>query len=162
MEGEHNSLKNDHNALKQELSSLKDDHDALKNEHSSLKIELDSLRNDHKTLQNNFNELVEKFTQSRELTFGFNDEFLSGSSIATSKEEKMYLQTVLVQKRYCLKISTVLLYKGSQNGWQYADFHARADNKGPTITLFKVQDTNLRCGGFTSVNWDSAGSYKAD
>jgi hypothetical protein len=55
-----------------------------------------------------------------------------------------------------------MLYKGSVHGWNYIDFHSRADNKGPTITFFKVAETGRRCGGFTSISWDTSSSYKSD
>ncbi len=56
----------------------------------------------------------------------------------------------------------MLLYRGSDHGWMYDDFHSRADNKGPTITFFKVKETGRRCGGFTSISWDTSGDYKKD
>ena len=56
----------------------------------------------------------------------------------------------------------MLLYRGSDHGWGCKDFHSRADNKGPTITFFKVEETGRRCGGFTSISWDTSGFYKKD
>jgi hypothetical protein len=44
----------------------------------------------------------------------------------------------------------------------FKDFHSRADNKGPTITFFKVKESGRRCGGFTSISWDTSNSYKSD
>jgi hypothetical protein len=47
------------------------------------------------------------------------------------------------------RMETVLLYKGSRDGFYRKDFHSRADNKGPTISLFKMKSGDV-IGGFTS------------
>jgi hypothetical protein len=48
---------------------------------------------------------------------------------------------------------TVLEYRGSDHGWEYDDFHERADNKGWTVSLFKILDGDC-VGGFTTQSWD--------
>jgi hypothetical protein len=48
---------------------------------------------------------------------------------------------------------TVLEYRGSDHGWWKADFHKGADNKGWTVTLFKILDGDC-VGGFTTQTWD--------
>ncbi len=45
---------------------------------------------------------------------------------------------------------TLLLYRGSRDGWLAKDFHIRCDGKSPTITLFKIKD-GPNVGGFTNV-----------
>ena len=45
-----------------------------------------------------------------------------------------------------------LCYRASTDGWYGKDFHAKCDNKGPTIVLVKVDDYIF--GGFTDTNWD--------
>ena len=51
---------------------------------------------------------------------------------------------------------TTLLYNASAHGWTAFDFHARCDDKGPTIVLYKL--LNGDCIGDTLVNsgiiWD--------
>ncbi len=47
-----------------------------------------------------------------------------------------------------------MLYRGSLHGWNAKDFHDRCDNKGPTISLFKVKDGDC-IGGYTMENWQS-------
>ena len=56
-----------------------------------------------------------------------------------------------------------LVYRGSRDGWMFKDFHARADNKGPTLTLIRTKTGRL-CGGFTKVPWQSltSGDYFKD
>jgi hypothetical protein len=47
-----------------------------------------------------------------------------------------------------------LLYRGSDHGWKALDFHSRCDNKGPTISLFKIKDGDC-IGGYTNAQWSS-------
>lgn len=47
---------------------------------------------------------------------------------------------------------TFLLYRGSRDGWTGKDFHSRCDDKGATISLFKIKDGSC-FGGFTSESW---------
>ena len=46
-----------------------------------------------------------------------------------------------------------LLYRASRDGFRAATFHARCDNKGPTVTI--VKSGNNIFGGFTEVSWQS-------
>lgn len=50
--------------------------------------------------------------------------------------------------------STVLIYNGSAHGWKTKDFHSRCDDKGPTISLFKIKDDDC-IGGYASISWES-------
>ena len=49
-----------------------------------------------------------------------------------------------------------LLYRGSRDGWRSSDFHNCCDNKGPTVTLIKVENTygKYKFGGYTDQSWD--------
>ena len=73
-----------------------------------------------------------------------------------SFEERLFLYTTTMQIKSSTKVKTTFLYRASVDGWNSTDFHSKCDLKGPTITFFKVKDTNLRCGGFTSLNWNVA------
>ena len=58
-----------------------------------------------------------------------------------------------------------LLYRGTDcNEWTNAGVHSRIDNRGSIVVLMKIKQTGRRCGGFTSVSWESpsSGSYKKD
>ncbi len=72
------------------------------------------------------------------------DSFLELSKCATENKQKEYLLKLLGNKRFI----TYMLYRGSENGWKYEDFHSRCDNKGPTISLFKIKDGDV-IGGYT-------------
>ena len=62
------------------------------------------------------------------------------------------------------KFVTALLFRGSEHGRMGKDFHSRCDNKGPTISLYKVKDGDC-IGGFTKAQWespDSRGKFVGD
>jgi hypothetical protein len=70
------------------------------------------------------------------------------ASKCTSKiEEKKYLLKLLGNKI----LVTSLLYSGTIHGWEPIDFHSRCDNKGPTITLIKVEENGDCIGGYTNL-----------
>ena len=48
-----------------------------------------------------------------------------------------------------------LLYRASRDGFRAATFHARCDDKGPTVTI--VKSGNNIFGGFTELSWQSPG-----
>ena len=47
----------------------------------------------------------------------------------------------------------VLLYRASRDGWSSTTFHARCDERGPTVVVVKSVDYLF--GGFTEQSWDS-------
>jgi len=59
------------------------------------------------------------------------------------------------------KIKAELLYRLSQNGENISTFHELCDNKGPTLTLFHVNDGN-KVGIYTPLSWDSNSEWKMD
>ncbi len=46
-------------------------------------------------------------------------------------------------------IEAEIVYRGSDDGWEYKDFHRCADHKGVTVTLFKIEDGDC-IGGYTT------------
>ena len=78
------------------------------------------------------------------------NDFLPSSKCATEKQQKEYLHKLLGNKRFV----TILLFCGSLHGWKAKDFHSRCDNKGPSISLFKIKDGDC-IGGYTKAQWES-------
>ena len=52
------------------------------------------------------------------------------------------------------KIRAELLYRLSENGDKFSTFHKLRDDKGPTLTLFHVNDGNI-VGIYTPLSWYS-------
>ena len=67
------------------------------------------------------------------------------------------MQKLLGNKRFV----TILLYSGSIHGWRAIDFHSRCDDKGPTISLFKVKDGDC-IGGYSKAKWTSDRCFIGD
>jgi hypothetical protein len=55
----------------------------------------------------------------------------------------------------------MLLYRGSRDGFQGSNFHAKCDGKSNTLTVIETTK-GFVFGGFAAVSWDSSGSYKPD
>ncbi|TNV70633.1 hypothetical protein FGO68_gene12183 [Halteria grandinella] len=58
---------------------------------------------------------------------------------------------------------TVLLYRGTRDGWLHSDFHNLCDERGPTLTILKTKKGRI-CGGYTKLGWTNpqSGEYKFD
>jgi len=54
-----------------------------------------------------------------------------------------------------------LLYKGSANGFQAANFHSLCNSKGPTISVMKSTSNHL-FGGYSPIAWTSRNNYVYD
>ena len=54
-----------------------------------------------------------------------------------------------------------LLYRLSRDGKGFQTFHNLCDNKGMTLSLFKLYDGNI-LGGYTTKDWDDSNSWKKD
>ena len=54
-----------------------------------------------------------------------------------------------------------LLYRASRDGFNAASFHAMCDHQPRTLTVIKTTKEFI-FGGYTSVEWDSSSSWKAD
>src|SRR2546423_5181850 len=52
-----------------------------------------------------------------------------------------------------------LLYRASRDGNTNAAFHEKCDNKGPTIVIVKIKDSDQIVGGYNPISWDQRGSY---
>ncbi len=85
------------------------------------------------------------------------ENFLDNSKVATENQQKEYLRKLLGNKKFV----TYMLYRGSDHGWTAKDFHDRCDNKGPTISLFKVKDGDV-IGGYSKAQWSSDGKHVGD
>jgi hypothetical protein len=56
----------------------------------------------------------------------------------------------------------ILLYRGSRDGFGAEDFHSKCDEKSPTLTIIKAQDSDFIFGCYTEAEWDSSGGFKLD
>jgi hypothetical protein len=54
-----------------------------------------------------------------------------------------------------------LLYRASRDGNTAEEFHSKCDNKGATIVVVKIKDSEQIVGGYNSISWDSSGSNKS-
>eukprot|EP00826_Nyctotherus_ovalis_P027989 TRINITY_DN2197_c0_g1_i2.p1 TRINITY_DN2197_c0_g1~~TRINITY_DN2197_c0_g1_i2.p1 ORF type:complete len:470 (-),score=147.80 TRINITY_DN2197_c0_g1_i2:150-1559(-) len=105
----------------------------------NLKIEIDKLRqwNNALIIKNNATSLI-------------------------SKQDRQWITSWLTSGKTDRQIELELLYKGTKDGFDAADFHARCNDKGPTLTLV-LADGKL-FGGYTVQPWAecSPGVFRED
>jgi hypothetical protein len=75
----------------------------------------------------------------------FIEKMLMNSKCATDAQMKEFLFKILGNKQ----LVTTMLFRASEDGWSPEDFHSRCDKKGPTLSLFKIQDGDC-IGGYTA------------
>lgn len=70
---------------------------------------------------------------------------LDRSECVSQLKEKVYLLEIMENR-----ISeTLMLYRGSRDGWKKEDFHRKVDGKEKTISLFRIEEDDTCVGGFT-------------
>ena len=83
---------------------------------------------------------------------------LNSEIINENEKYKKLLKTCINPLK---KIKAELLYRLSENGESFSAFHELCDNKGPTLTLFHVNDGNI-VGIYTPLSWDLNSNWKND
>ena len=81
-------------------------------------------------------------------------------SIVTTAEEAKQLQD-WVEESASGKVRFELLWKGTRDGFGASVFHAKCNNKGPTLTVIKSNNDKI-FGGYTSIPWVGSGTSKHD
>lgn len=78
-----------------------------------------------------------------------------GSVIITKPDEIKLLRGWIAQGLMKFK----LLYRGSQDGFKGQDFHKKADDHQPTITIIKSHNGKV-FGGYSDQTWNVTNNYK--
>ncbi|CDW81428.1 UNKNOWN [Stylonychia lemnae] len=81
--------------------------------------------------------------------------FLSESQILSKDGEFDYVKSLFKDSKPYSK----LLYRGTTDGMYCHIFHAKCDNKGPTVTLVKSHHGKIM-GGFTEISWTCPSEQK--
>ena len=157
-------MKNEINQLKEENTNLKNEVDNLKKEDTKLKNEVNQLKNEITLLKNEDTKLKEKLDiiwkekeeKERKEKEKIQIQNLNSKIINENDNEKLKEWINPLKK-----IKAELLYKLSENGDKISTFHQLCDNKGPTLTLFHVNDGN-KVGIYTPLSWDSNSNWKTD
>ena len=156
------------NKNKEEISNLKSQTEQLNCENKQLTKEINDMKNketqlisenaqiisDNSLLKNEVNQLKEKLNilwkERSKLTLS---KIINGNT-KYSDRIKNWINS-------SSEIETELLYRLSENGDSKSLFHELCDNKGPTLTLFHVNDGNI-VGIYTPLSWDSSSNWKKD
>ncbi|EXX54820.1 uncharacterized protein OCT59_019998 [Rhizophagus irregularis] len=84
------------------------------------------------------------------------------SQIINLKEASFIANRIRITKRQRREViyNFNLLVRGSRDGFSEKIFHEYCDDKGPTITIIHVKNSNEILGGFNPFNWESWKSNK--
>src|SRR6266498_4187643 len=73
-------------------------------------------------------------------------------------EKKKFLDYNKVER---ISYGFKLIYCASRDGRTVAKFHEKCDNKGATIVIAKVTNSEHIIGGYNPLKWDSSNNYKS-
>ena len=114
--------------------------------------EIADLKNELKDIKEKLNILWKEREEKKQISN------LNSKIINENEKYKKLLKTWINPLQ---KLKAELLYRLSENGESYSTFHELCDNKGPTLTLFHVNDGNI-VGIYTPLSWDSKSGWKND
>ena len=127
-----------------------------------LTITMNKLNKQINSMKLEMNEMKEFIDQLKEVDYivgsiNRNKALQSDKIIIDEKEKKLICDWISVDR----KVNMTLLYKATRDGDSSSAFHNKCNGKSPTLTLVKTSN-GYRCGGFTSLPWDSFRDYKED
>ena len=150
------SLKINYNNKTIELIIPKDIESMDKNLSLNLITELVNIKNENKEIKERLYNLEKKVSKLMKEE----NEDLKGfeKSIIKNKEEA---QKILKWICPYNERKVALLYKATPEENTRDDFHRKCDNKGATVVLIETSK-GRRFGGYTSLSWDTSGTWKND
>ena len=120
--------------------------------------EITDLKNELKDIKEKLNILWKEREEKEKEKMNKQISNLNSKIINENEKYKKLLKTWINPLK---KIKAELLYRLSENGESFSAFHELCDNKGPTLTLFHVNDGNI-VGIYTPLSWDSKSGWKND
>ena len=157
------NLKRQINDMKEKEVLLTNDNTQLKNDINLLKKENNQLNKDNAQLKNNETQLKEEITELKEKLniLWEKRRYITNLDSKIINENKDYNEILKNWINPSRKIKAELLYRLSENEDNKLKFHELCDNKGPTLTLFHVNDGNI-IGIYTPLDLDSNSLWKND
>ena len=130
-----------------------------------MKVEMNEMKELNKQINSmnlEMNEMKEFIDQLKEVDYIVGSIYRkkalqSDKIIIDEKEKKLICDWISVDR----KVNMKLLYKATRDGDSSSSFHNKCNGQSPTLTLVKTSN-GYRCGGFTSLPWDSNRNYKED
>ena len=150
---------------KEKLNDLYDIITDLKQENNTLKSNQQKLEERIKYLESFINDIkswkeYKEKIDKKEKEKNDNKKIRNLDSLVLGDNEK-YNMKIKNWINPNLKMKAELLYRLSRDGYEYQTFHNLCDNKGSTLTIFKLNDGNI-LGGYTTKDWDNSQNWKPD
>ena len=84
---------------------------------------------------------------------------ISGSNIIIKTEEWYSFLDLILKQFNKTNIKLNRIYDANMDGFSVGTFHAKCDNKGPTLCIIKNQKDYI-FGGYTKVSWNNPKKYE--
>ena len=170
LKNEVNQLNNENITIKNEIKDIKEREIQLKNENTKiinhfnlLKNEFNQFKTENIRLKKNEVQLINEVNELKEK---LNKVFKERKYIS-NLDSKIINWNVIYNERLknwinpSKNLKAEFLFRLSENEDSTLTFHKLCDNKGPTLTLFHVNDGNI-VGIYTPLSWDISGTWKND
>lgn len=152
------NLSNEVDKLKEKLIASQSESDTLFNDNLRLQSELISLQKEETELQKTIEKLSNKLEEERikkkerGLTLESSNIPPINSKIITTPKEKAFLYKITSKHGSYLN----LLYRASEDGDNYFQFHKKVDRAKKTITIIETAQ-GYKFGGYTEKSWSCEG-----
>ena len=159
-----NNIKIEEN-IDEKINNLEKENSNLKQKINSLEIEVSEFKKENKKLIEKINkiekELKQENSKSKDQNIIKENSQLENIKSKILKINPSYKTTLnnWINPKETIKFE--LLYRMSRDGIEFSKFHKLCDNKGPTITLIKLENENI-LGSYSPLAWDSKSSWKRD
>ena len=151
MKNENTQLKNDFNQLTSDYFQLKNYIDQLEKNGTRIGSENEQLKKEVIELKDKLNVLWNEI--ENKMSFNLDSKIIN--------ENEKYNEKLKKWINPSRKIKAQLLYRKTENGYKISTFHELCDNKGPTLTLFRLDKGDI-VGIYTPLSWDSTSGWKSD
>ncbi|EXX77865.1 BTB/POZ domain-containing protein [Rhizophagus irregularis DAOM 181602=DAOM 197198] len=81
----------------------------------------------------------------------------SVDSVLINTKHTLLFANWIDRKKGKVNYKLILLYRASRDGNSAEEFHTRCDNKGATIVVVKIENSEQIVGGYNSLLWNSSG-----
>ncbi|RGB34121.1 hypothetical protein C1646_163787 [Rhizophagus diaphanus] len=116
-----------------------------------------------------FKDIMPKDLVSNILTFRMAPNKQLNMGIPSPRQSTNNIDSIIINEKHVVIFANwidrklckfKLLYRASRDGNTNTAFHKKCDNKGATIVIVKIKNSEQIVGGYNPLNWDSSGEYK--
>ena len=152
-----NKIQNQNNIIKEQNNKIEDQNNKINNINNIIKEQNKKIQEQDNKINELNNKIEKQNKQTDELNkFVFPKEFNDSIIINKNLSYISNLKKWISPKN--INFTTKLLFRKSENGDSFDEFHRLCDNKGKTLVLIEGKEGFI-IGGYTTKNWDKSKNY---